>query len=127
MEFDRIINRMEELVSSSFDSSYFSHLTDVQWKPPLDVYESEDYILVVMEMAGIRPEDINVLVRGGEVSISGTRENILPASSNYTCHHMEMPCGRFYRKISLYPAVTGTAEVTYESGLLKIIIHKEKK
>ncbi len=126
MEFEKIINRMEELVSSSFDRSYFSHLTDVQWKPPVDVYESEDYILVVVELAGIKPEDVRVAVKGIEVTVSGTRRHISPGKKEYTCHHMEMLCGRFCRRIKLNPAVTGRTEVTYEEGLLKIKIHKEK-
>ena len=127
MEFDKIIDRMEELVSSSFDRSYFSHLTDARWKPPLDVYEREDCILVVVELAGIRTEDIQVDVNGSEVTVSGVRRNISPGKDEYTCHHMEMLCGRFARKVTLDPAVTGKTEVTYEKGLLNIKIYKEIK
>lgn len=127
MEFEKIINRMEELVASSFDRSYFSHLTDVHWKPPLDVYECEDCVLVVVELAGVRPEDIRVAVESGEVTVSGVRMNISPGDGEYTCHHMEMLCGRFSRKVTLDPALTGKTEVAYEDGLLKIKIYKEKK
>lgn len=127
MEFEKIIDRMEELVSSSFDRSYFSHLTDAQWKPPLDVYEREDCILVVVELAGVRTEDIQVDVKGSEVAVSGARRSISPGKNEYTCHHMEMLCGRFSRKVALDPAVTGKTEVTYEKGLLNIKIYKEIK
>ncbi len=127
MEFDKIIDRMEELVSSSFDRSYFSHLTDVQWKPPLDVYEADGFILVVVELAGIKPEDVRVAVRGSEVTVSGIRRNIPPGNRKFTCHHMEMLCGKFSRRVTLNPALTGQTEVSYESGLLKIKIYKERK
>jgi HSP20 family protein len=127
MEFEKIINRMEELVSSSFDRSYFSHLTDAQWKPPLDVYESGDYILVVVELAGVKPEEVSVQVADGQVAVSGVRQSVSPGNQEYTCHHMEMLCGRFFRRVTLDPAVTGRAEVEYEEGLLKIKIYKEKK
>ncbi len=127
MEFEKIIDRMEELVSSSFDRSYFSHLSDVQWKPPLDVYECENCILVVVELAGVRTEDVRVVIKGSEVAVSGIRRNVSPGKTEFTCHHMEMLCGRFSRKVALDPAVTGKTEVTYKDGLLNIKIYKEKK
>ncbi len=127
MEFDRIIDRMEELVSSSFDSSSFSHITDAQWKPPLDVYESGSCILIVVELAGINADDVKVAVNGSEVTITGYKASLPLKNEEYSCRHMEMLCGRFVRKVRLNPPVTGRTEASYEEGLLKIKIYKEKK
>jgi len=125
MEFDKIMERMDELVSSVFDRSYLSHLGDVQWKPAVDVYESADYILVVVELAGISLEQVRISMEGNVLIISGTRTNTASRENKYTCHHIEMLCGRFSRKVTITPRVTGKTEAAYEAGLLKIKIFKD--
>jgi HSP20 family protein len=123
MEFDRIMEKMERLIDSAFDRSYLSHLSDVRWTPAVDVYETGDSILVVVELPGTLPEDIEVAMHGNVLLVSGVRTNFSPPGGRI-CHHMEMHRGRFFRKITIDTPVGEEIEVGYDAGLLRIKLFK---
>ncbi len=127
MEFEKIMSRMDELVSSVFDRTYLSHINDIQWKPAVDVYESKNYILVVVELAGISRDQVKVSVEANVLTISGVRTSTASRAKTYTCLHMEMLCGRFLRRVTITPPITGKTAASYESGLLKIKLFKNSR
>ena len=124
MEFDRIMEKMEQLIESAFDHSYLSHLSDVRWTPAVDVYETGDSILVVVELPGTSPEDIEVAMHGDVLLVSGIRRNFSPPDGRI-CHHMEMHRGRFFREITIDAPVREEIEVSGDAGLLKIKLFKD--
>ncbi len=124
MEFDRIIEKMEKLIESAFDRSYMSHLSEVHWKPAVDVYETADSILVVVELPGTSQEDIRIAVHENVLHISGIRKDFSPPDKRI-CHHMEMHRGRFSREITINIPVKGEIEANYDKGLLKIKLFKD--
>lgn len=94
------------------------------WRPATDVYETEASVVVRVEIAGIRDEDLEVMVQGDLLLISGTRYD---TSERRAYHQMEIPSGKFYVDVQL-PANTlvENASVEYQDGFLKIIFLKEK-
>ena len=44
-----------------------------RWQPDVDVFETENEVVVLAEIAGIRSEDLRVTVDGEELRISGVR------------------------------------------------------
>ena len=123
MEFDRIMEKMEQLIESAFDHSYLSHLSDVRWTPEVDVYETGNSILVIVELPGTSPEDIEVAMHGNVLLISGVRRNFSPPGGRI-CHHMEMHRGRFFREITIDVPVKEKIEVSCDAGLLRIKLFK---
>ena len=53
------------------------------WRPPTNVYETQDGLLVQVEVAGLAPEDFRVTLRPGRLTVAGVRRPIpgLAASS----------------------------------------------
>ena len=51
------------------------------WKPSTDVYETHDSVIVKMEVAGLRDENLEVTVQANILTVSGVRSD----SSNATC------------------------------------------
>src|ERR1700680_808225 len=56
----------------------------LKWKPPTDVYETEDAVVVHMDIAGMHPGDFHVELAGGILKISGAR---LARGEGKCAHH----------------------------------------
>lgn len=93
------------------------------WHPPTDVYETEDSLVVKMEIAGMRDEDLEVAVQGSLLMVSGSRSDSLERKAYY---QMEIPFGRFSVSIELpVPVNTDHASAEYKDGFLTIQFPKE--
>jgi len=94
------------------------------WRPPTDVYETIESVIVKMEIAGMREEDIEVALQGDILMISGSRSDSLERKAY---HQMEIPFGRFSVVIELPASVeTENATAEYKDGFLTIRLPKEK-
>ena len=47
----------------------------LKWRPPTDVYETDDAVVVLVEVAGMDPEKLEVSFRGKILQIRGRRED----------------------------------------------------
>ena len=86
--------------------------TTPTWEPPVDVIETAAELLVLVALPGVDPNTAEALIDGGELVVGGTRR--LPESLRRArIHRMELPYGRFERRIPLpsgrYDAVTREA------------------
>ncbi|NUQ84760.1 MAG: Hsp20/alpha crystallin family protein [Anaerolineales bacterium] len=93
------------------------------WSPPTDVYETRERIIVRMEIAGLRDEDLEVTVQNNLLMVSGNRSD---TQERKAYHQMEIPFGRFSVGIEL-PARINIEEAVaeYKDGFLTIRIPKE--
>jgi HSP20 family protein len=72
------------------------------WEPPIDVIETEDEILIFVALPGVSPEAVEAVIVDGTLHVSGQRN--LPAQlRNAHIHRLELPQGRFERRITLPP------------------------
>src|SRR5262249_5528780 len=95
------------------------------WQPAVDVYRTRTGWLVKAELAGVRPEDIQVSVSGNRLSIAGSRRDWMKEQG--CCHYrMEITYSQFERTLEL-PCNLEAASVTtdYQYGLLLIRIETE--
>jgi HSP20 family protein len=96
-----------------------------KWKPPLDIYELEDHIIIKLELAGMKKKDISIIQEGNRIRISGRRK-IEGREQVLTYHQMEINYGEFERVIVVSDAVkVGEVEASYKDGFL--IIRAQKK
>ncbi|HSZ92214.1 MAG TPA: Hsp20/alpha crystallin family protein, partial [Acetobacteraceae bacterium] len=85
----------------------FFRPAQVGWEPPIDVLETEVELVVVVALPGVRANEVEVVIGGSELAIVGTRR--WPASlRSARVHRMELPHGRFERRLGLPP---GTFEI----------------
>jgi HSP20 family protein len=94
------------------------------WRPHVDIYETEEEVFVLAEIAGLRLEEIHLEIGPRAVRISGIRRGG-PRGEDARYRLAEIPCGRFERILTL-PALidTGEAEARYRDGLLEIRLGK---
>ncbi|MCS7010385.1 MAG: Hsp20/alpha crystallin family protein [Anaerolineales bacterium] len=94
------------------------------WSPPTDVYETENALVVRVEVAGIAAGDFNVQIQDNVLMISGTRYDS-PEKRAY--HQMEIRYGEFSTSVALPRGLDlerTTAE--YEDGFLTVVLPKQK-
>ncbi|MBC8208967.1 MAG: Hsp20/alpha crystallin family protein [Desulfobulbaceae bacterium] len=94
------------------------------WQPAVDIYEGDDEILLHLDLAGVDPRNISVLVDEFQVRISGRRQ--LLAQEEIACvHQLEIEQGAFERIVTLPVQVDGSrAESRYHQGILVLALPK---
>ena len=90
------------------------------WVPRADVYETPDGFVVTLEIPGLDREEIDILVEGLCLSLSGTRPEPAPPDC-VRWHQMEITHGRFER-ILILPQEADPERITatYKDGFLFI-------
>jgi len=93
-------------------------------EPPIDVYETTDSVVIVVEMAGIQDEEVELIFEGDQLTLRGKRED-RQGGSERRYLQMEICRGPFERTIPLPAAVDpDRTQATYQSGFLEIVIPK---
>jgi len=122
-----IVRKTQPLIVETRREIYNSivwHVRSNTWRPPTDMYETEDNVIVKMEIAGMRDEDLEVALQDNQLSISGTRAD---SAERKAYHQMEIPFGKFSVGIELPVRVnTESATAEYKDGFLTIQLPKEK-
>ena len=78
----------------------FVHTFDTRcWEPPVDVVEDEDGLFIHIALPGVPQDAIFVSVDADGITVSGLRR--FPAQQASRIHRIEIPYGRFERRIPL--------------------------
>lgn len=94
------------------------------WRPPIDVYENDDGIVVRVEVAGMRSEDFSISLTGRTLVIAGTRVDSAPKR---TYHQMEIHFGEFRAEVYLpWLVEPEDVEASYEEGFLKMCLPRSQ-
>ena len=94
------------------------------WKPPTDVYETVLDLVIVMELAGIREEDITVTLFSDLLVVEGKRDQP-DFADTHACHQLGIQYGSFRSEIGLAAPVDHESITTeYHKGLLEIRLKK---
>ena len=97
------------------------------WVPAVDVVEEEGQFLLRADVPGVRPEDIDINMENGVLTVSGQR---LAESTEQAqgMKRLERLSGKFYRRFSL-PEAANADEISAKSahGILEIVIPKRRE
>jgi len=70
------------------------------WEPPVDVFEDEREVVIIVALPGVPAEGIDVVIEAGELVVRAERR--LPATgARFSVRRLEIPYGRFERRIPL--------------------------
>jgi HSP20 family protein len=95
------------------------------WRPPTDVYETEDQIVVQVEIAGMRREDFYIDLHERHLAIGGLRRHGHTGPRAY--HQIELNFGEFRSEVELPASVErDRVEAEYEAGFLRVTLPKLK-
>jgi len=97
-----------------------------RFRPQCDCFRTDDppALHVVVELPGMRAEDVRVTASEGALIVSGRRERPNVPGARY--RQMEIEYGEFERRVELGEAVeVKRATATYEHGLLRVLLPLE--
>lgn len=130
-EFERMCQEMEDVFHSMLITTRNAHRRTadgsvVSWRPALDVYETDDALVVVAEMAGVVEDEITISLLNNTLTISGTRTPRRD-DSRQRIHEMGILYGRFAADLYLPFAVeSDSVQASYRQGLLQIRLNRVK-
>jgi HSP20 family protein len=97
------------------------------WAPALDISERKDAYLVTVEVPGVEPEDLDITMEDGLLTIKGERQ-FTSESSEQQFHRVERRYGAFRRSITLPAQVQADQiEATFDNGVLQIVVPKAEE
>lgn len=92
------------------------------WRPLTDVYETEEAVVVRVEIAGMRQNDFSISLDGQTLVIRGTRSDVFERRAY---HQMEIRFGEFNSEVELTTRVAiDRAQAEYKDGFLYVILPK---
>jgi len=98
--------------------------TTAAWMPLVDIFEEPEFIRLVAEVPGVKPENVNISVEGNVLTIKGTKEQTAEEKAEKV-HRYERTYGAFERTFTLPASVDpNKIKATYEHGLLTVLLPK---
>ena len=96
------------------------------WSPALDLYQNNDNVIAVVEVPGMRKEDIDISLHDGMLTIAGERHTASGEGEN--AERTERFSGKFRRSITLPTRVdAGKVSATYKDGILTVTLPKAEE
>jgi HSP20 family protein len=96
------------------------------WAPALDLYQNSDAVIAVVEVPGMRKEDIDISLQDGMLTIAGERARSSGEGDN--AERTERFSGKFRRSITLPTRVdAGKVSATYKDGILTVTLPKAEE
>ena len=118
------VRLMDRLMESAFVRPSLLGLSEADMA--LDVYETNDDVVVKATLPGVKPEDIEVSVEGNTLTIRGeTKAEQDVEERNYV--YRERRHGRFVRSVALPEVDSDKAEAEFENGVLTLALPKSER
>ncbi len=97
------------------------------WSPALDLYQNNDNVVAVIELPGMRKEEIEISLHDGMLTISGERKRE-SSSNGDNAERTERYIGAFRRSIALPTRVDANkVSATYRDGILTVTLPKAEE
>ena len=123
-DFEQIRQRMTHTWQQGLGPPGAPHFCPPIIEPATDVYETEESVVVVVEIAGVSPEAIDISVEDKTLTVRSEREDRQHHLTRLY-HQMEICCGLFERSVVLPSEVDPQqASATYSDGILAIVLPK---
>lgn len=126
-KFQRDLNRLslfDQLGEEDVDNS---SVVTSSWRPAVDIREESDRFVILADLPGVDPKDIEITMENGVLSIKGEREQD-KEESHEGYRRVERVRGTFYRRFSLPDSADADQiEAHGKDGVLEIILPKQEK
>jgi len=117
-----LLDRAEQLHRQFFEPTRETGCV-ARWEPPIDVFETEKQLRIIVALPGVAPEAVQVQTEGGTLTVSGRRP--LPSSEgNAKIVRLEIPYGSFERRVALQLERLRLSERELKNGCLVLTFVK---
>jgi HSP20 family protein len=114
-----------ERMNRQFFQLRAARLQPAAWQPPADVIETASEVLVIVALPGVDADEVQAIIDDGELVIVGRR--VLPAElRTAVIHRLELPQGRFERRIPLPGGRYSGVRQRTENGCFVVSLQKAR-
>jgi HSP20 family protein len=93
------------------------------WEPPVDVLETETEVLIFFALPGVDPDSVDAAIENGSLVVAGRR--VFPEELRTALiHQLELPQGRFARRVPLPRGRYDTVKRQSVNGCLLVTLQK---
>jgi HSP20 family protein len=116
-----MIERAEQLHRQFFEPNLA--VAAACWEPPIDIFEDERELSIIAALPGVETQDLEISVEAGTLIVAGVRR--LPKVARGTViHRLEIPHGRFERRVRLPVGAWTVERLTLLNGCLRLSLTK---
>jgi HSP20 family protein len=101
---------------------FFTH-AQAAWEPPVDIVETPDELLVQVALPGVGADSVTIGVEADGISVSALRSFPCRDAASQV-HRIEIPYGRFERRIGLPLAELELSGKSLADGVLTLVFRK---
>ncbi len=94
------------------------------WEPPVDIQETADGLILLFALPGVVAKEISLTLEPTELIVSAVRSLKL-SSPDAVIRRLEIPHGRFFRRIPLSGVPLKLAASRYENGCLEVRLTRD--
>lgn len=129
------LRRFSSVLDDAFSGSFvnwplgqrFESALTAAWVPACDIFEDKDGVKLVMEVPGVRPDDVNLQLENNVLTIRGEKRQEMEEKADRV-HLYERSYGSFERTFSLPSTVDADRiEADISDGVLTVVLPKAEK
>jgi len=114
---------IQERVNKIFEDTFEDKNTSInkgEWTPAVDIYETQDELVIVAELPGMNEDDIDLQISDNVLTLKGVKKlSVDKDKDNF--HRLERPYGKFNRSFALPNTLDiNSIKASLKDGLLKI-------
>lgn len=122
---DRLNRLFNDTFSRFFDEGDGTSVR--AWAPPVDVYETDQNVVLKAELPGVKPEEVEVRVEDHTLYLKGERKFEKEVKEE-DYHHIERSYGNFVRTFPLPNSVNAEAtKAEFKDGVLTLTLPKREE
>jgi HSP20 family protein len=126
----REVDSLQSEVNRLFDTFFGGRPANAglrRWVPAMDLVETEDHLVLRADLPGVDPEDVNIELKDGVLTVSGERKAEHEEQTD-SFYRVERAFGTFSRSMSLPERVDADRiTATFENGVLEVRIPKPEE
>ncbi len=93
------------------------------WEPPVDILETRKELLILVALPGVAVDKVVAVIEGDDLIIAGDRV-LPPQLQTAIIHRLELPQGRFARRVRLPAGRYASVSRSVADGCLLITLQK---
>jgi HSP20 family protein len=122
-------DRINRIFNESFGRSrdFEDEVSLYDWRPPVDIYETSEGIVLKIELPGVNKDDVSVEVKDNVLTIKGERL-LDPAIKDESYYRKERSFGKFNRSFSLQELIKpDLIKASFKDGVLTVEIPRPEE
>jgi HSP20 family protein len=118
--FNQMQADFDQFWSGRWPSLRLAQRLEAEWAPRADVFEQDGKLVIKVELPGVKKDDVDVAIEGGDLVLRGERKAEEKVEEK-DFYRMERSYGSFYRRLPLPDGVAAAdIKATFKDGVLEV-------